>query len=181
LLLSNWNSNKNRHMIKNLPQLIWRFLVLVLLQVWIFNNIRFSGFLNPYIYVLFILLLPFETPGWFMLFLAFFTGLVIDMFSDTVGVHASAMVFMAALRPVVIQAISSREAYEANAKPTIAKMGFIWFVKYALILVFAHHLFLFTVEVFKFDSYHLVLLRSFLSTLFTAFFVVLSQYVIFRK
>ncbi len=168
-------------MIKNIPQLLWRFIVLVVLQVAIFNNIRFSGYLNPYIYVLFILLLPFETPGWFMLMMAFGLGITLDMFTDTMGLHTSAIVFMAALRPTVIQAISTREAFEAGARPTVAKMGIVWFIKYALILIFVHHLFLFTVEVFKFDGYHLVLLRTVLSTLFTTMFVILSQYIIFRK
>ncbi len=116
-------------MIKYLPQTFLRFIILILLQVWVFNNIQFSGYINPYVYTLFILLLPFETPGWLLLLFAFATGLTIDMFTDTPGVHTSSTVFLAALRPVVIQAISSREAYESGAKPTVAYMGFLWFLK----------------------------------------------------
>ena len=74
---------------------IIRFVVLVFIQVAILNNIQISGFINPYMYVLFILLLPFETPNWILLVLSFFLGLSIDIFSNTLGMHASASVFMA--------------------------------------------------------------------------------------
>ena len=58
---------------------IIRFVVLVFIQVAILNNIQISGFINPYMYVLFILLLPFETPNWILLVLSFFLGLSIDI------------------------------------------------------------------------------------------------------
>ncbi|MBI9066120.1 MAG: rod shape-determining protein MreD [Salinivirgaceae bacterium] len=168
-------------MIKIIPRNLFRFVVLVLLQVWVLNNIQFSGFVNPYLYILFILLLPFETPGWLVLILSFFLGLSVDMFTDTLGMHASASVFMGFIRPYVLQSIAPRDGYEAGTFPRIFYYGLIWFLKYAIILIFIHHLFLFTIEVFKFGSYYLVLWRTFLSTIFTTVFVILSQYLIFRK
>lgn len=168
-------------MIKVLPRNIFRFVFLVLLQVWVLNNIQFSGYINPYMYVLFVLLLPFETPSWMVLFLAFFLGLSVDMFCDTIGMHASASVFMAFLRPFVLQAISPRDGFETGTFPRVYFYGILWFFKYALILVFAHHLFLFTIEVFKFDNFHLILWRTILSTIFTSFLIILSQFVMFRK
>ena len=57
-----------------------RFVILVFIQVAILNNIQISGFINPYVYVLFILLLPFETPNWVLLVLSFFLGLSVDIF-----------------------------------------------------------------------------------------------------
>jgi rod shape-determining protein MreD len=155
--------------------------VLVLLQVWVLNNIQAYDFLNPYIYILFILLLPFETPGWLVLIMSFILGLTIDMFSDTLGMHASASVFMGFLRPFILQSIAPRDGYETGTYPRIFYMGFIWFLKYSLILIFAHHLFLFTVEAFNFTVFHLIVWRTILSTLFSAVLIVLSQYIIFRK
>jgi len=168
-------------MIKVLPRDLFRFIFLVLLQVWVLNNIRLGHFVNPYLYVLFILLLPFETPSWLILVASFLIGGTIDMFCDTPGIHASASVFMGFLRPYVLRAISPRDGFESGTYPRIYYYGFIWFLKYATILIFAHHLFLFTVEVFKFENFHLVLWRTFLSSIFTLALVIISQFVVFRK
>lgn len=168
-------------MIKVLPRNIFRFVFLILLQVWVLNNIQFSGFINPYLYVLFILLLPFETPGWLVILLSFFLGLSVDMFTDTIGMHASASVFMGFARSYVLQSISPRDGYETGTYPRVYYYGILWFIKYALLLVFLHHLFLFTIEVFNFNTFHLVLLRTMLSTIFTTILVLLSQFIIFRK
>lgn len=168
-------------MIKVLPRNIFRFIFLVLLQVFVLNNIEYSGFINPYMYVLFILLLPFETPSWLVLVLSFVLGLTIDMFCDTLGMHASATVFMGFIRPFVLNSISPRDGFETGTFPRVYYYGIVWFLKYALLLVFLHHLFLFTIEVFKFDNYHLVLWRTFLSTIFSTIVILMSQFVIFRK
>ena len=168
-------------MIKILPRNIFRFVFLILLQVWVLNNIQFSGFINPYLYVLFILLLPFETPGWFVLILSFFLGLSVDMFTDTIGMHASASVFMGFVRSFVLQSISPRDGYEKGTFPRVHYYGIVWFIKYTLLLVFLHHLFLFTIEVFNFNTFHFVLMRTFLSTIFTSILILLSQFIIFRK
>ncbi|NJK85385.1 MAG: hypothetical protein HC906_04860 [Bacteroidales bacterium] len=66
-------------MIDSLQRILFRFIILVLLQVFVFNNIHLSGFIVPYIYILFILLLPFETPGWLLLVSAFLLGFSIDV------------------------------------------------------------------------------------------------------
>ena len=168
-------------MIKVIPRNIARFIFLILLQVWVLNNIQFSGYLNPYMYVLFILLLPFETPGWAVLLLSFFLGLSVDMFTDTIGMHASASVFMGFLRSFVLQSIAPRDGYEVGTFPRVFFYGVIWFLKYSLLLVFMHHLFLFSIEVFNFKTFHLVILRTILSTIFTTILILVSQFIIFRK
>lgn len=168
-------------MIKIIFRNILRFIVLVLLQVWVLNNIQLSGYINPYMYVLFILLLPFETPKWLILILAFSLGLAVDMFSNTPGIHASASVFMAFFRPFVLQSISPRDGFETGTFPRVHYYGIKWFFKYTLLLVFLHHLFLFTVEVFNFHNFHLTLWRTVLSTLFSTLLILISQLIIFRK
>ena len=168
-------------MIKVIPRNIARFIFLILLQVWVLNNIQFSGYINPYMYVLFILLLPFETPGWLVLILSFFLGLSVDMFTDTIGMHASASVFMGFLRSFVLQSIAPRDGYEVGTYPRVFFYGLVWFLKYSLLLVFLHHLFLFSIEVFNFKTFHLVLFRTILSTLFTTLLILVSQFIVFRK
>ena len=167
-------------MIKLLPRYILNFVVLVFLQVFIFNNIQFSGFINPYIYVLFILILPFETPKWLLLVIAFLLGLTIDLFSNTLGMHISATVFMAFLRPYVLKVISPRDGYESETLPQLRYYGASWFIRYSVILVFAHHLFLFYIEVFSFSNFFATFARAILSSLFTITIILISQY-FFRK
>jgi len=160
---------------------IIRFIVLILLQVTVFNNIQLSGFINPYVYILFILLLPFETPPWILLFLSFFMGLSIDVFSNTIGIHASACVFMAFLRPFVLNLISVRDNYESDIEQGLSIYGFSWFFKYALILTLAHHSFLFIVEVFSFHNFGDTLVRVILSSIFSLILIIISQFIISKK
>lgn len=165
------------HIVKN----ILRFVVLVLIQIAILNNIQLNGFLNPYMYVLFILLLPFETPNWLLLVLAFFLGISIDVFSNTLGMHASACVFMAYLRPYILNYLSVREGYEQGTLPGVYHYGFSWFLKYSIILVLAHHTFLFFIEMFSFANFSETIIRIIFSTFFTLTLVVTSQFLMFRK
>lgn len=90
-------------MIEIIPRNIFRFIVLVLIQVLILNNIEFSGYINPFLYVLFILLLPFETPAWLLLVSGFALGLTVDLFMNTPGLHAAATVLTAFVRPFVLR------------------------------------------------------------------------------
>lgn len=160
---------------------ILRFFTLVILQVLVFNQIQFSGFINPYIYILFILLMPFETPGWMGLLVGFLLGITIDLASNTFGMHAMATVFLAFIRPYVLNALSPRDGYETGTFPRISYMGFQWFVKYTFILVLAHHMVLFYVEIFRISEFFTTLLRVLLSTLFTFSFLVISQFFVYRK
>lgn len=168
-------------MIKVLPRNILIFAILVLIQVLIFNNIQLSGYINPYIYILFILLLPFDTPGWLLLLLGFLMGLSIDIFTDTLGMHTIATTLIAFLRPYVLDIIAPRDGYETGTNPRIAYYGFSWFFKYAAILVVIHHFVLFYIEVFRFGGFFSTLFRVILSSAVTLLIIILSQYFVFRR
>ncbi|MEA2106971.1 MAG: rod shape-determining protein MreD [Bacteroidota bacterium] len=167
-------------MIKTVPRYLVNFILLVLLQVFVLNNIQFSGYINPYIYVVFILTLPFETPKWLLLVIAFLLGITIDLFSNTLGMHSSATVFMAFLRPFVLKIIAPRDGYESETYPQLRYYGGTWFLKYSAILVFAHHLFLFYIEVFRFSDFFATLLRVILSSSFSIILILIGQY-FYRK
>ncbi len=159
---------------------IFRFIILVLVQVTILDNINFGGYINPYLYVYFILLLPFEVPGWILLISAFLMGLSIDMFENTMGINAAATVLMAFFRPTVLRSLSSGKDYEKGSKPSIGYNGFRWFFTYSLILIFIHHVALFYLEVFRFTHFFATLQRTLLSTIFTLILIIIVQY-IFEK
>ena len=156
------------------------FISLVLIQVLILNYIQFSGYVNPYIYILFILLLPVSIPRYVLVLLGFLIGLVIDIFSNTPGMHASATTFIAFARPYIIDVISPREMDKSDY-PGLSQYGFRWFLYYSAILIFLHHVFFFYVEVFSFINFFHTLFRSILSSVFSVFIIVLSQFLIFRE
>lgn len=166
-------------MVSELGKYFARFLLLVFLQVLVLDHIRLSGYINPYLYVLFLAILPFETPGWLMLILGFILGLTIDMFEHTPGMHAAACVFTAFVRKYLLKFMEPRDGYPTNARPVASHMGLRWFVFYTAILILLHHLFLFYTEMFRFSEFFHTLLRVFLSFIFTMVLVVLSQYLSF--
>jgi len=168
-------------MIDVISRNIIRFIVLLLAQVLIFNNIEIGGYIIPYIYILFIILLPFETPAWITLFMGFTLGLLVDIFGETLGMHTSATVFAAFSRPYILSYFAPHDGYESGSLPRVFYYGLPWFIKYASIMVLSHHLFLFYVEMFKFQDFFATLLRVILSTLFTSLLIVLSQFFVFRK
>ncbi len=171
---------KEHKMIRIVLVNIIRFLVLTLFQVFILNKIQLSGYINPYLYVLFILILPLETPRWLLLVLAFIQGLTIDMFIQTPGMHAAACVLLAFLRPFIIGTISSKKEYEPGIQPSIQDLGFTWFVSYTGILTLAHHTLLFFIEVFHFEELFITLQRIIYSTAISLILIILSQYVFYK-
>ena len=153
------------------------FLILIVLQLLIFNNIGFSGYVNPYIYVMFILILPVAIPSWILLILAFLTGLVIDLFSGTIGVHAFATVMAGFVRPWVLSLNITAEASEPETSPSSYRSGLRWFLIYVVTVVMIHHLALFFIEIFSFRNFFHTVLRVLLSTAATTFFIVLFDFI----
>ncbi len=156
------------------------FILLVLIQILILNQVQLSGYINPFMYILFILLLPVNSPAYLLLTLAFFIGITVDIFSNSMGIHAFASVFIAYIRPFVIRSVSVRDE-DLDNYPGLMQNKFPWFLKYTVISVIIHHFILFYLEVFSFSDFFNTLLRVMLSSIFSIFIIVLSQFIIFRK
>lgn len=160
---------------------IFRFVVLILFQVLVMDNVMINGYMIPYIYILFILLMPFETPRWVQLLSGFALGLAMDLFSGTLGMHAAASVLAAFARLYLLDLLAPRDGYEPETFPRIHYYGFLWFLKYTALIVVIHHLALFYLEVFQLKHFFSTLLRVILSSILTTSTIVLSQYFVFRK
>src|SRR5882757_7161363 len=158
-----------------------RFLVLVFMQVFLFKNITFYNLATPYLYILFIVLLPFEVPNVLLFALSFILGLTIDAFYDTPGLHAAACVLLAFVRILFISITVQKEGFDNEPEPTMSNMGFRWFFTYALILTLFHHFFLFNLEVFRFSEIPYTLSRFVLSSIFTVFLMLLTGFLFYRR
>lgn len=147
-------------------QNIFRFLILVLVQVLVLNNIQFLGYINPYIYILFILSLPVRMPRWVSLLVAFGLGLTIDVFSNTPGMHAFATVLIAFLRNWIINLFISIDEGN-NPTPSFYTFGVSSYVKYVVFMVVIHHATLFFLEALSFTHFWIISAKIILSSIIT--------------
>ncbi len=138
----------------------------MLFQVLILNNIHFLGYINPYLYVLFVFVYPVRTNRFPFLFFAFLYGLVADLFSDSGGIHAFSLLFVAYIRIFLIKAIfqkSNTDLLTFNFKSeSLKKM-----INYVIILTVIHHFILFSLAHFSFQNFYDIMLNTFLSAFFT--------------
>lgn len=153
-----------------------RLIGLLLLQVLVLNHIELHGFLSLYIYHFFILFLPFETPIWVLLLSAFGSGLCVDVFDNTLGIHAAALVLTAYLRQYAITLLTPVIGYQSIDKPQLGIMGMNWFLKYTILLTFIHHFGVTFLELFSLQFLPYTLLKSALDTVVSVVLVLIYQY-----
>jgi rod shape-determining protein MreD len=158
-----------------------RFLLLVFMQVFLLKNVTFYNLSTPYFYILFILLLPFETPNALLFVLSFVIGLTVDAFYDTPGLHTAACVVLALVRILFINITVQKEGFDNEPEPTLSIMGFRWFFTYATVLTLAHHFFLLNLEVFRLSEIQYTLSRVILSSVFTVFLMLISGLLFFKR
>lgn len=158
---------------------IVRFIGLIFLQVLVLNNINFMGYINPYLYVLFILLYPFNANQSLFLLLSFLLGLGIDIFEDSGGINAAACVVAAFVRPNLLRfsfGISyDHQNLRLSATPFGAKLSYVF------LMVIIHHLVLFSLEMFSLSHILLILKKTLFSGIFTVILVILSLSLFSKK
>jgi hypothetical protein len=128
--------------------------------------------INPYIYPLLIILLPITVRPYNLLIIAFSVGFVIDVFRDTLGMHTSALVLVAFLRPLLFKLLNPKEQ-ETNDLMDMYYHGVTWFVVYVSIVVFIHHSVFFLVEKGNFVSYHYTFFKTIISSRFSVLFMMM--------
>lgn len=167
-------------MVNEIVRHIIRFLLLVGVQGLILKNVEPGPFVNPFLYILFLMQLPFETPPWLVLGLAFVLGFFVDMFYGTIGMHMAACTFIGFLRPRILRFMSPRDGYEFGSQPTMQDMGRAWFLTYAIIIIVVHHFLLFYLEMFSFTDFFSTFLRVLGSSAATLLLVVVTQFLFYR-
>ena len=158
-----------------------RFILLLATQVFLLKNTGYYNLSVPYLYILFILLLPFNIPNGLLFLLAFLSGITVDVFYDTLGLHALACSVMAFVRIVYISITVQRDGFDNEPEPRLGIMGFRWFVFYAVILAFFHHLVLFTFEAFRISELGFTIIRVLLSALLSTILILVTEFVFYRK
>jgi hypothetical protein len=162
-----------------------RFIGLAILQLVILKDVDISWpnfrFIHLIVFPLAIMLLPIRTPRVMVILLAFFLGLFVDIFYDSIGVHASAAVMMAFSRKIVLSFLEPYGGYSVDQIPTLKNMGFYWFFIYSGTLLGIYLLFYFSMEAFSLVFFFQIIMNTIFSLLFSLLLVFLLQLIFNSK
>ena len=160
---------------------IGRFLLLMVLQVLVLNNIYLGGFITPFLYVLFILMLPTSLPKVAMLLIAFASGLTVDVFSNVMGFHAMAATFVAFCRITFADKILTRGEAVTIDTPSTRSVAIGPMLFYLALMLFLFYALYFLLVYFSFHDFFRILLSALLSTFFTWLLAILYQSIFIKK
>ncbi len=146
-------------------------LFLPILQLSIFNNINFLGYINPQIYIIFIFVFPIKNEKIILLISSFLLGLFIDFLTNDGGIHAFSLVFISYIRLFVLRIISGKSDLDKEIL-NIRKLNFPTLITWITILTFIHHFILFLLEQFSFAHFTSLLLKTLLTTLFSVVLII---------
>lgn len=157
------------------------FILIVLLQGLVVNHLGIGVYAYPMIYILLLIILPFEVNFILSLGIAIALGISVDMLSDTFGLHTSASLWLAFMRPTILKTLKPRDGYEVALMPTTHDMGITWYTAYAGIMIVIHHIWFFTLEVFRFDLLGLILLKIIVSAILSLLIILGLQVLLFKS
>lgn len=152
-----------------------RWLMYVLLHIFVARHLVLFDYAFCFIYVGAILFLPQEINLTGLLLIGFATGVTIDSFDNTLGLHAATSVFLAYLRPIIVRYQFAQKLSEGRLELSLKELGLPAFLSYTLILVSIHHLLLFFIEAGSLSLLPYTLLKIACSILFTTMTVLLAQ------
>lgn len=154
------------------------FFAYLIIQVMLLKNLVLFNISFCFLYVVFILMLPIETNALVLMFIGFILGFSIDIFYDSLGLHAATMVLIAYIRNYWLGVITPQGGYDAGTGPTLAVNGAQWFLVYSIPLVFIHHFVLFFAEAGGFSMFWYTMQKVTTSLVFTMTVIVLLQYLL---
>ncbi len=156
------------------------FVVAILTQVLLLDNIQLLGFVMPYAYPLVILLLPINLSRHWLYVFGFLLGLSIDLFAGTLCLHAAATTLLAFLRAPVIRLTTPQQQLQKSQLPILRTMGLFWTARYTVLLLLAHHTLLHLLaEAPVYTNPWLTLLRILSNTILSSFVILLVEFFIY--
>jgi len=165
----------------NILQIV-SFFIYLFYQVLILKNIVLFHTAFCFLYVAYLLVLPVESNQITLMLIGFVLGFSVDVFYDSLGLHALACVLIMYARNSWLNVLTPQGGYDSNSIPSMSMNGIQWFVVYAIPMVFLHHAILFFTEAGGFDMFWFTMLKIMNSTLFTMLAIVIAQFLFpYRK
>lgn len=159
---------------------IIHLIVLLLIQIAILDNIQLHSYVYINIYILAIYILPYRWKKTTLLLFGFFLGVLIDLASNTMGIHAAATTLLAYIRPRLLMLTSNREQIDdIQGKQKISEFG--WFFKYSFVSTIIFNVVLFLADAFTFHNFWITLLRIVCSTVASLFFIMLYYFIALKQ
>jgi len=156
------------------------FFFLLFLQVFVCNNILFLGYINPYVYIAFVIFYPLKKERYLFLFLSFLLGLAIDFFSDSGGINAFSLLFVAYIRLFLVRIIFKKTAQDYLLF-NLQQEPFGKVFNYVITLIVIHHFILFSLANFSFQNFSSVFTNTLFSSIFTSVLFFIGTYIIRKK
>ncbi len=161
----------------------FRFIALILIQHFLLYQIPpLHHMALPVLYYVFILWLPFNISRGLLLLVSFITGITMDFFTKTPGMHAAAAVFIGYLRPFIINFLMPQQGVEFNYRePSVQSLGMVPYIAYAALLTLIHHFILFTIQAFQFGDFLYLVVKTSISWLISLLLILSIELIFHRK
>ena len=155
------------------------FIVLIVVQLLILDEIDLGQYFHPVLFYLPLLTVPFNFNKSLALIIAFIIGITVDLFNHTAGLHTATILLIAYIRPHILSLLAPRDGYELNKLPVVQNMGIKWTVIYLSIPVFTYNVLFFTLELFKFSFFEIIQ-KTFFSSFLSLSLMLLYQFLTFK-
>lgn len=153
--------------------------IYILLQVFVLNQILFSAYINPFLYILLIISLPFKTPKWFLLFYSFLLGFSIDLFSASLGFHSTASILIAFIKPFISKITIPHNILGEMDEISLQKIGLKSYITFSFLLILIHNSCLFILEHVNFNF--TIFSKIITSSVITLIIILITQLFIWKK
>ncbi len=166
---------------RSLITFILLVIVLGLIQILLLKNLALFGIAFCFLYLVSILSFPTSMNAVPLLLISFLLGLTIDVFYETLGLHALSATFLAFIRPYWLKFVSPSGGYDDNTNPTINEMGMAWYISYAWPLIFSFCFLFFLTDQWGTGRFLSALNKSFFSSTFTLLLAIIVQLLFFKR
>lgn len=166
---------------RTILSVLGQFVILLAIQILLLKNLALFGVAFCFIYLLGVLLLPISIRPVPLLLISFSVGLTVDIFYDTLGMHAAALTCLAFIRGFWLKAVSPSGGYDDNDRPDLKSQSTGWFVSYAFPMIFLFCLVFFTIDFWGTGKWLNVLNKSFFSSIFTLVLAIIVQLLFFKR
>lgn len=144
----------------NIPRLVFNMILLLAIQLVLLDSISIGGWADPKIYVVSFLAFPVFFSKHLLILIAFIIGLCMDIMMGTLGIHVTACILTAYIRPHVLAFLKTKDGYNNIDIPSIKLHGLSWYIAFLSLTILPFHLFLFFFEKFSLQHFFWTFFRS---------------------
>lgn len=167
---------------RDLLRYILLFLLILFIQVFIVRHVEIGMGTQLFLLPLYIIILPFRINVFMLMILAFILGILYDTITNSYGLNASALIFVAFLRPIIFDVFHPKEGYDVLKVPTVSDMGWRWFFFTYTTIILLHNTWFFVFEIFRITEWLLIIRNIFTSLIFSlAIALMLNLFLFVRK